>query len=67
MSYEKFLEYITPANLVRSTLLLVIGYSLGKAIRNSSTYIEYYTVGVIIILPIVYYIFIKYQNRKTND
>lgn len=56
MAYQKFLEYITPMNAVRSTALLVIGYFLGRAVRYSGTYIEYYTLGVIILLPIGYYI-----------
>ena len=64
MSYQKFLEYITPTNLVRSTLLLLAGYSLGKAIRSASMYIEYYTIGVIILLPLAYYIFKKTEQYK---
>jgi membrane protein DedA with SNARE-associated domain len=56
MAYQKFLEYITPMNAVRSTILLLIGYYLGRAVRHSGTYLEYYTLGVIIILPIGYYL-----------
>lgn len=66
MSYQKFLEYITPLNLARSSALLAIGYFLGKAVRNSSTYVEYYTIGVIIILPTTYYIYRKFQQIQKN-
>jgi len=59
MVYQKFLEYITPMNAVRSTILLLIGYFLGRAVRYSGTYIGWYTVGVIIILPTAYYIIKK--------
>ena len=64
MTYQKFLEYITPANLIRSTLLLALGYSLGRAIRNSGMYIEYYTLGVIILLPVAYYFFKRNKRGK---
>lgn len=64
MAYQKFLEYVAPANLARSSFLLVLGYFLGRAIRNSRMYVEYYTIAVIIILPIVFYIFRKTQKHK---
>jgi len=63
MVYQKFLEYITPMNAVRSTILLLIGYYLGKAVRYSGTYLEYYTLGVIILLPIGYYIIKKIHEN----
>ncbi len=63
MVYQRFLEYITPMNAVRSTILLLIGYYLGKAVRYSGTYLEYYTLGVIILLPIGYYIIKKIHEN----
>ena len=63
MGYRKFMEYITPMNAVRSAILLLIGYYLGKAVRYSGTYLEYYTVAVIIILPLSYYIFKRYNEQ----
>jgi membrane protein DedA with SNARE-associated domain len=63
MTYQKFLEYITPMNAVRSTLLLLIGYYLGKAVRYSDTYLAYYTVAVIILLPLGYYIIKKINEN----
>jgi membrane protein DedA with SNARE-associated domain len=59
MRYQKFLEYITPMNAVRSTILLLIGYYLGKAVRYSGTYIAWYTAAVIVLLPLGYYIMRK--------
>lgn len=64
MAYQKFLEYITPMNAVRSTTLLVIGYYLGRAVRYSGTYIEYYTIGVIILLSIGYYIIHSIRDAR---
>lgn len=66
MAYQKFLEYITPMNAVRSTALLVIGYFLGRAVRYSGTYIEYYMLGVIIVLPIAYYIIHSIHTARTE-
>jgi membrane protein DedA with SNARE-associated domain len=64
MAYQKFLEYITPMNAVRSTILLLIGYYLGRAVRYSGTYLEYYTLAVIILLPIGYYIIKKIHENN---
>lgn len=66
MAYRKFLEYITPMNAVRSTALLVIGYFLGRAVRYSGTYIELYTIGVLILLPIGYYIIHSIHNARLD-
>ena len=55
MAYQKFLEYITPMNAVRSATLLLIGYFLGKAVRYSGVYLAWYTIAVIILLPTGYY------------
>ena len=64
MAYQTFLEYITPMNAVRSTILLLIGYFLGKAVRNSGIYLGYYTIGVIILLQIGYYIIKKIHENN---
>jgi membrane protein DedA with SNARE-associated domain len=60
------LEYITPLNAIRSTILLLIGYYLGRAVRHSNIYLEYYTLGVIIILPIGYYAIKKLQAMRKS-
>jgi membrane protein DedA with SNARE-associated domain len=67
MVYQKFLEYITPMNAVRSAGLLVLGYFLGRGVRNSSTYLEYYTVAVIILLPLGYYIIKKTKQWREAE
>jgi membrane-associated protein len=67
MAYKKFIEYVTPMNLLRSGALLLVGYYLGRAVRYSGTYLEYYTLGVIIILPIGYYIIKKIQDYRKGE
>lgn len=67
MAYEKFLEYITPMNAVRSLILLLIGYYLGTAVRYSGMYLEYYTLGVIVLLPIGYYIVKKIRDEEREE
>jgi membrane protein DedA with SNARE-associated domain len=67
MAYQKFLEYITPLNAIRSATLLLIGYYLGRAVRHSGTYLEYYMFGVIILLPIGYYIIKKIQAMRGKE
>ncbi len=67
MVYQKFLEYITPLNAIRSTVLLLIGYYLGRAVHNSGMYLEYYTLGVIILLPTGYYIIKKMQTMREKE
>ncbi len=62
MSYQKFLEYITPLNAIRSTILLLAGYYLGTAVRYSGTYLAYYTAGVVVLLPVGYYIIKKLRE-----
>jgi len=63
MTYQKFLEYITPMNAARSAILLLIGYYLGKTVRYSGTYLGYYTIAVIILLPLGYYIIKKLHEN----
>lgn len=67
MAYQKFLEYITPMNAVRSATLLLIGYFLGHAVRYSGTYLAWYTGAVIIILPIGYYIIRKIHKLQEEE
>jgi membrane protein DedA with SNARE-associated domain len=56
ISYQKFLEYVAPLNLLRSAALMLIGYYLGKGVRYSGVYLEYYTIGVLVLLIGGYYI-----------
>lgn len=67
MTYQKFLEYITPMNAVRSATLLLIGYYLGRGVRYSGTYIGYYTVAVIIILPLGYFMIKTVRKWRAEE
>jgi membrane protein DedA with SNARE-associated domain len=67
MTYQKFLEYITPMNAVRSTILLLIGYFLGRAVRYSGMYLEYYTIAVLILLPLGYYTIKKLRSLRAIE
>jgi membrane-associated protein len=67
MAYQKFLEYITPMNAVRSAALLLIGYFLGHAVRYSSAYLTWYTVAVVIILPAGYYMIRKIHRLQEEE
>lgn len=67
MAYQKFLEYITPMNAVRSATLLLIGFYLGSAARHFGTYLEYYTLSVIILLPAGYYIIKKIRALRRAE
>jgi len=64
IGYQKFLQCIMPANAVRSFTLMLVGYYLGQAVRYSGQYLRYYTIGVVIALPTVY--FIMKRLRKTQ-
>jgi hypothetical protein len=44
-----------------------IGYYLGRAVRHSGTYLEYYMLGVIILLSIGYYIIKKTQAMRRKE
>jgi len=60
MIWKKFLAYMGALNLIRSTILLAIGYYFGKAaIRNGSAYLQYYAIGIIVLLAVSYFIFRK--------
>jgi membrane-associated protein len=57
MVWKKFLAYIGGLNLIRSCILLAIGYYFGRsAIHNGSIYLQYYVLGVILIALIGYLI-----------
>lgn len=60
MAYQQFIEYVASLNLIRSAVLLALGYYFGKAaIKFGSQYFVYYVVGVIILLPTLFFIFRK--------
>ncbi len=60
MSWGRFLEYVVSLNFIRSAVLLYIGYYFGKAaLRYGPTYLWYYTLGVLIIVPTLYVLLSK--------
>jgi membrane protein DedA with SNARE-associated domain len=65
MSTERFLFFMGVLNAIRSLLLLSIGYYFGRlALRMGPTYIGYYTVGIIILVPCIYLII---KRKKTKS
>ena len=58
MIWKKFIGYMGSLNLIRSTILLSIGYYFGRtAIRLGPTYLEYYAALVVVVLLISYLVF----------
>ena len=60
MTWEKFLEYILSLNFIRSLILLAIGFYFGRAVLHlGPTYLKYYVIAVIILIPVGYLIYNK--------
>lgn len=64
MAYKKFMSYIAPANIIKSSALLAIGYYFGKSYRYFGTYLQYYALMLVIFLPLIYYAFRKRDQIK---
>jgi len=63
MSWRDFLEYIMSLNFIRSSILLSIGFYFGKvAIHIGPTYLKYYIIAVIILVPAGYYLNRKFRS-----
>jgi membrane protein DedA with SNARE-associated domain len=57
MSFKKFIYFAGVLNAFRSLVLIAIGYYFGKlALRLGPTYITYYTVGVLVFVPCIYFL-----------
>ena len=55
LSWQKFIGYIASLNIIRSALLMAIGFYFGKsALRLGPTYLWYYTIAMLIIVPVGY-------------
>jgi len=66
MPLRNFLEYIFPLNLVRSSILLAIGYYFGRAaLRSGPAALKYYALAVLILVPVGY--FISRQEFKKSS
>jgi membrane protein DedA with SNARE-associated domain len=60
MSWKRFLEYMLSLDFIRSYLLLSIGFYFGRAaLRVGPTYLKYYAIAVIILVPTIYIIYHK--------
>ena len=58
MSFKKFLEYILGLNFVRSSILIAVGFYFGKvALHLGPTYLQYYVIAVIILIPLGYLVY----------
>lgn len=60
MSWRRFLEYMLSLNLLRSSILLAIGYFFGRAaLHLGPTALKYYMTAVIILVPTIYIVYRK--------
>ncbi len=67
--FGRFLFYNVLLTIVKSLLLLVIGYYFGRAAVNIKTYLDYSAVAGIIIGAGLYWTFIRYADKleRKND
>jgi membrane protein DedA with SNARE-associated domain len=62
--WENFIEYVVSLNLIRSSLLLAVGFYFGKvALLLWPTYLKYYTLAIVILVPLGYFIYHKYYRK----
>jgi membrane protein DedA with SNARE-associated domain len=67
MSLKKFLEYMLSLNFIRSSILFAIGYYFGRAaVHLGPTYIKYYIIAVVILVPAGYLIY-RRKNSIINN
>lgn len=58
--WENFIEYIVSLDLVRSSLLLAVGFYFGRAVLSiGPMYLKYYAISVIILVPLISVIYHK--------
>ena len=58
MSFKKFLEYILGLNFVRSSILIAVGFYFGNvSLHLGPTYLQYYVIAVIILIPLGYLVY----------
>jgi len=64
MKWSEFIEYIVSLDFVRSSLLLAIGFYFGKIfLRSGQTYLNYYIIAVIILVPLCYLVYRKFFKK----
>jgi len=67
MPFGRFLEYTLSLDFIRSSLLLAIGFYFGKAaVHLGPTYLKYYMIAVIILVPAIYFIYRKKLRNPKN-
>jgi membrane protein DedA with SNARE-associated domain len=67
MSWKKFLEYILSLNFFRSYILISIGFYFGKAaLHLGPTYLQYYAIGVIVLIPLIYLVYRMLKKPNAN-
>jgi len=63
MSWKNFIGYILSLDFIRSSILLAIGFYFGKiAIHLGPTYLQYYVLAVIILIPVGYFVYEKFRK-----
>ncbi len=60
--FGKFLLYNVLPTLLKSLILLLIGYYFGRAYSHIKTYLDYVAITAGIFFAITYIIFLKYSN-----
>jgi membrane protein DedA with SNARE-associated domain len=65
MPSQKFLEYILSLNFIRSAILIAIGFYFGKvALHLGPTYLQYYVIAVIILIPAGYFLYKTFFKKN---
>jgi membrane protein DedA with SNARE-associated domain len=68
MSLQRFFQSAFVLNALRSIILLSVGYYFGRiALRLGPTYLQYYAVVVIVVLPLGYWFFKIIKNKKADS
>ena len=65
VSYQKFLVYAGSLNFIRSIILIAVGFYFGKAaLHVGPTYLWYYGLFVLFLLPIFIFVSKKYVRQS---
>jgi membrane-associated protein len=58
--YLKFISYNIPTTFLNSFILLMIGFYFGHAYQRIDTYLGYYTIGILLLVIVGYFYFIRH-------
>jgi membrane protein DedA with SNARE-associated domain len=65
MSFNRFLLFMGVLNAARSLGLMLLGFYFGRiALRFSQKYLGYYTIVIILVVPLVYLLFKKWKKKQ---